>query len=106
PLVARAALRGADRRGPEGDARADARVKTGSVNRVWLTGWMSTPPVIDDGRCRLVVATRDDEHIERHTVVASGGLVAGRRRSPRATLCTWRDDSSTVGRRRGRGRRP
>ena len=50
-------------------------MRTGSVNRVWLMGWVARPPVIDGGRCTFVVATRDGEHIERHTVTVSGGLL-------------------------------
>ena len=50
-------------------------MRTGSVNRVWLMGWVARPPQIDDGRCRLSVATRDGEHVERHSVTITDELV-------------------------------
>ena len=47
----------------------------GSVNRVWLMGWVARPPLVEDGRCRLVVTTREGEHIERHVIAIPEGLV-------------------------------
>jgi hypothetical protein len=49
-------------------------VRTGSVNRVWLMGWVARPPVVRDGVCRLVVATREGERVERHNVQTSAEL--------------------------------
>ena len=57
-------------------------MRTGSLNRVHLMGWVATPPRLSeqgfDRRCRLVIATSEvaDERtqIERHVVVAVGTL--------------------------------
>ena len=51
-------------------------MRTGSVNRVWLMGWVARPPVVEDGACRLVVATRDGERTERTAVVANASVAS------------------------------
>jgi hypothetical protein len=43
-----------------GAAAGWARMRTGSLNRVHLMGWVATPPQLEQGadrRCRFVVAT-------------------------------------------------
>ena len=47
-------------------------MRTGSVNRVWLMGWVARPPVLKDGMCRLLVVTREGGDIERHRVMVPG----------------------------------
>ena len=57
-------------------------MRTGSLNRVHLMGWVATPPRLSepgvDRHCRLVIATsevaNERTHIERHVVVAAGTL--------------------------------